>query len=161
MFRRSLSTRRKLRSNMIHGWMLCKKSGATLSRASKCELTERVDILQPWEAFEDGRELFSKRFLCVFDLPCIETFTSSVSIVLSKCDSSHRHTPDPANLEPSSDLCGKTPLRATQNDVEEFLTCRYRLYLFPSCLHGGLCGGLANGALMGLICGLSGGSKLW
>ena len=97
-----------------------------------------MDVLQPWKALKDRRELFAECFLGVFDFTCIEAFTNILSESQSRalrCD--HRHTPYPADLEPCSDLCGKTTLRATQDNVKKLLTCRYRLNLFPSCFHGG------------------------
>ena len=63
---------------------------------------KRVNVLQSREAIEDSLELFCKSFCGELDL--------------SRVKSSYTR-----DLEAGSDLCGKSSLRATQHNVNEFL----------------------------------------
>lgn len=68
---------------------------------------EGVDVLQAWEAIEDCLEFLGECLCGVFDLSGVES-------------------PDSGDFEARSDLRGQSPLRSTEDDIDEFLRRGHR-----------------------------------
>lgn len=105
-------------------------------------LTERMNILQSRESIENPLELLAESLLCVLDLPSIETCMAEKRFFLSATNFQPRillhpprfltqligspNTSNTADLESSTNLRRKLSLRATQDNVQEFLAGGHR-----------------------------------
>lgn len=84
---------------------------------------ERVDVLQPGEALEDGGKLLGEGLLCELNLSSIEGWRYLL-VRAEEGENGWRRrvfTSDATDFEAGTDLGREPPLGATENDVQEFL----------------------------------------
>lgn len=99
-----------------------------------------MNIGKLWEAIENGSKLFRESLGCVFDFSSVELSMQSVLSCLwplSVFWGVRLYISDSADLETTSNLCGKTALSTTEDNIEKLSGIRHRGNILPGGLHVG------------------------
>jgi len=96
---------------------------------------ERMDILEAGESVQDEGELLCECLLREFDLSGVEICFSLAFPASPRFQNIFARTSNSANLKSCANLRWQAALRPAQDNIQEFLGGRNRLYVFPRCLH--------------------------